>query len=56
MQVLPRFSTTIQLQLLTHAARHLPNRVAPLRDFLAEHLSGVVQRACPALNGPVALD
>jgi DNA-binding transcriptional LysR family regulator len=43
-QVLPRFSTTIQLQLLTHAARHVPHRVALLRDFLVEHLSG----ACSA--------
>jgi DNA-binding transcriptional LysR family regulator len=38
--VLPKFSTTIQLQLLTHALRHVPHRVALLRDFLAEHLSG----------------
>jgi DNA-binding transcriptional LysR family regulator len=42
--VLPRFSTTIQLQLLTHAARHVPHRVALLRDFLATNLSG----ACSA--------
>jgi len=28
------------LQLLTHALRHVPHRVALLRDFLAEHLSG----------------
>ena len=39
-QVLSRFSATFQLQLLTHAARLLPHRVALLRDFLAEHLSG----------------
>lgn len=43
-QVLPKYATTIQLQLLTHAARRLPHRVALLRDFLAEHLSG----ACSA--------
>ncbi len=46
--VLPRFSTTIQLQLLTPAARHVPHRVALLRDFLAEHLSG----ACRAHAAP----
>jgi len=39
-QVLPRFRTTIRLQLVTPAARHLPHRVALLRDFLAANLSG----------------
>jgi DNA-binding transcriptional LysR family regulator len=43
-QILPRFTTAIQLQLLTHAARHVPHRVALLRDFLATNLSG----ACSA--------
>lgn len=43
-QVLPKYATTIQLQLLTQASRRLPHRVALLRDFLAEHLSG----ACSA--------
>jgi DNA-binding transcriptional LysR family regulator len=38
--VLPRYSTTVQLQLLTHASRRVPYRVALLRDFLAEHMSG----------------
>ena len=38
--VLPRYSTTVQLQVLTHASRRLPHRVALLRDFLAEHMSG----------------
>lgn len=38
--VLPRHSTAMQLQLLTHGGRHLPHRVALLRDFLAEHLAG----------------
>jgi len=42
--VLPRYSATVQLQLLTHATRHLPHRVALLRDFLAQHMSG----ACSA--------
>jgi DNA-binding transcriptional LysR family regulator len=37
--VLPRYSTTVQLQLLTHATRHVPLRVALLRDFLADHLA-----------------
>lgn len=46
-EVLPRYCTTIQLQLLTHATRHLPHRVALLRDFLSEHLSG----ACSAHAG-----
>jgi DNA-binding transcriptional LysR family regulator len=43
-EVLPRFTTAIPLQLLTHAARRVPYRVALLRDFLAAHLSG----ACTA--------
>jgi DNA-binding transcriptional LysR family regulator len=43
-QVLPRYTATVQLQLLTHATRHLPHRVALLRDFLAQHMS----RACSA--------
>jgi DNA-binding transcriptional LysR family regulator len=43
-QVLPRYTATVQLQLLTHAARRLPHRVALLRDFLADHMSG----ACSA--------
>ncbi len=43
-QVLPRYTATVQLQLLTHATRRLPHRVALLRDFLAEHMSG----ACSA--------
>jgi DNA-binding transcriptional LysR family regulator len=39
-QVLPALSTKMQLQILAVAARHVPHRVALLRDFLAEHLSG----------------
>lgn len=39
-QVLPRYTATVQLRLLTHATRHLPYRVALLRDFLAQHMSG----------------
>lgn len=42
--VLPRFQTTIRLQLVTPAARQLPHRVALLRDYLVDHLSG----ACSA--------
>jgi DNA-binding transcriptional LysR family regulator len=38
--VLPGFSTTIQLQILTLAVRHVPHRVALLRDFLVSHLAG----------------
>jgi len=38
-QVLPAYSTKIQLQILTVAARHLPHRVALFRDFLIEQLS-----------------
>jgi hypothetical protein len=45
--VLPKLSTTIPMQLLTHAARRLPHRVALLRDFLAVHLSGT----CSAHGG-----
>ena len=39
-EVLPRYAATVQLQIVTHAARRIPHRVALLRDFLAEHLSG----------------
>jgi DNA-binding transcriptional LysR family regulator len=45
--VLPKLSTTIQMQLLTHAVRRLPHRVALLRDFLAQQLTG----ACTAHGG-----
>jgi DNA-binding transcriptional LysR family regulator len=38
-QVLPRYATAIQLQLVTHAARRIPHRVALLRDFMAEQMS-----------------
>jgi DNA-binding transcriptional LysR family regulator len=37
--VLPRYSTTIQLQIVAHASRRVPHRVALLRDFMAEHMS-----------------
>src|SRR4029077_20842204 len=40
-RVLPRYSTAIGLQLLTHDTRRVPHRVALARDFLAERLSGV---------------
>lgn len=39
-EVLPAYHAAIQLQLLTHASRRVPYRVALLRDFLATHLSG----------------
>jgi DNA-binding transcriptional LysR family regulator len=39
--LLPRYSTTTPLHVLTHGGRHLPHRVALLRDFLVEHLSRV---------------
>jgi DNA-binding transcriptional LysR family regulator len=38
--VLPQLSTTMQLQILSLAARHVPHRVALLRDFLVTHLAG----------------
>lgn len=40
LEVLPRYTATIQLHLVTHAVRRVPHRVALLRDFLATHLSG----------------
>lgn len=43
-QVLPRYSTTVPLQLVTHAVRRVPHRVALLRDFLGEQMSS----ACTA--------
>jgi len=39
-EVLPELSTSVPLQLLTAATRHVPHRVALLRDFFASHLSG----------------
>jgi DNA-binding transcriptional LysR family regulator len=39
--VLPKFSTTTALHLLTHGARHLPRRVVLLRDHLFGALSSV---------------
>lgn len=36
--VLPKFTSTGALQSLVHPSRHLPKRVALLREFLAEHL------------------
>jgi DNA-binding transcriptional LysR family regulator len=39
--VLPRYSTTSALHILTHGGRHLPRRVALLRDFLFESLTRV---------------
>lgn len=49
--VLPRYSTTVQLQVLTHASRRLPHRVALLRDFLAEHMSGACGKHAVASGG-----
>jgi DNA-binding transcriptional LysR family regulator len=36
--ILPRYSSTSALHVLTHGGRHLPRRVALLRDFLVEKL------------------
>lgn len=43
--VLPAYSQDAPLYVLLPAARHVPRRVALLRDFLVQHLSG----ACPRL-------
>jgi DNA-binding transcriptional LysR family regulator len=45
--VLPRYGTETTLHLLTHGGRHLPRRVALLRDYLVEALSG----SCKAPRG-----
>jgi len=37
--LLPRYSQESPLHILTHASRHLPRRVALIRDFLADHLA-----------------
>jgi DNA-binding transcriptional LysR family regulator len=37
--VLPKYSAESPLHVLTHASRHLPRRVALLRDFLADGLT-----------------
>lgn len=37
--ILPKFYTTSALHVLTHPGRHLPRRVALLRDFLVDQLS-----------------
>jgi DNA-binding transcriptional LysR family regulator len=39
--ILPRYSTTTPLHALTHGGRHLPRRVALLRDFLVDTLAPV---------------
>jgi DNA-binding transcriptional LysR family regulator len=39
--ILPRFSSATALHVLTHGGRHLPRRVALLRDFLFEALTPV---------------
>lgn len=44
--LLPRFSATTPLHLLTHGSRHIPRRVTLLRDFLFEHMSAVCTRGC----------
>jgi len=44
--ILPRFSSTIALHVLTHASRHVPRRVALLRDFLYESLAQVCTESC----------
>lgn len=38
--ILPKFSTDTPLHVLTHAGRHLPRRVALVRDYLFATLSG----------------
>jgi DNA-binding transcriptional LysR family regulator len=39
--ILPKYSTTTPLHLLVHGGRHLPHRVALLRDFLVDALTRV---------------
>lgn len=43
--VLPRYASTVQLQILAHGNRRIPHRVALFRDFLAEHLNGSCRAA-----------
>ena len=38
--VLPKFSTSDALHVLTHGGRHLPRRVALVRDYLFTMLAG----------------
>jgi DNA-binding transcriptional LysR family regulator len=42
--ILPRMSSITALHVLTHGARHVPRRVALLRDFLYESLSHVCSK------------
>jgi DNA-binding transcriptional LysR family regulator len=49
-EVLPRYTATVQMQILTHAARRMPHRVALLRDYLVEHMS----TACRSHGKPSA--
>ncbi len=44
--VLPRYSSTLPLQLVSNPARHLSHRVALFRDFLAENLAGKCTKHC----------
>lgn len=39
--LLPKHSTTFALHVLTHGARHLPRRVALVRDYLVHTMGGV---------------
>jgi DNA-binding transcriptional LysR family regulator len=45
--LLPRYSAEAPLHVLTHASRHLPRRVALVRDFLADGLTS----SCKAHGG-----
>jgi DNA-binding transcriptional LysR family regulator len=42
--ILPRYSTTTPLHVLVDGGRHLPRRVALLRDFVVERLGSVCQQ------------
>jgi DNA-binding transcriptional LysR family regulator len=44
--ILPRFSTTTPLHVLVHGSRHLPRRVALMRDFLVERMTRVCTKHC----------
>ncbi|MEO8554978.1 MAG: LysR substrate-binding domain-containing protein, partial [Kofleriaceae bacterium] len=44
--LLPRYSVETPLHILTHASRHLPRRVALIRDFLADHLASSCKAHC----------
>jgi DNA-binding transcriptional LysR family regulator len=52
--VLPKYGALGGVQSLVHPTRHLPRRVALLRDFLTEHLEATCNKVAIRSNGKAA--